>query len=187
MLKISAALRVQHQYNNLLDVDTICSLSDRPGAALLSQRRKPHPVWYLVQRCSFNGHEKGSSTPASLRWQSNSLIFTKSKAAHFKEAGLVENHTQSEQQRKRRGNSLTALTFLLRSGRFNRKLRWMDDVFRVCLGLVFSYLQHAEQSVPLSALSLARDGIRVVKRMMGKLFPATLHLGLLLMGHVLFM
>lgn len=73
----------------------------------------------------------------------------------------MENHTQSQQQRKGRGTSLITPTFLLCSGRFKRNLRWMDDVrdgvqglFRVWL----SYLQPAEQSVPSSAPSPAQDG-----------------------------
>lgn len=85
--------------------------------------------------------------PASLRWESNSLIFAKSKAAHFKEAGLLENHTQSQQQRKGRGNSLITPAFLLASGRFNRNLGWMDDVRAGVQGLFRVWLSYLQRPI----------------------------------------
>lgn len=177
--------------NNLWDVDTVCRHSDTPGDALILPAEKTASCLISAQKvCFSSGHEKGVCVPASFKWESNSLIFPKPKAAHFKVVGSAENHTTSQQQNKRRGN--LSPSFLLGSdcsGSFSRKTGQKDGGragtgMRDCSGC--GSVISADQSVSLSAGCWSYSGPgqhpcgKQVIGIMGKLLSAFLHCGFII-------
>lgn len=179
MLKIGELLRAQPAECRA-DIITFYMWTRRAGTLTFLEMHFS-PSWeYHIQCDVWSKGILSIWVQAPLKWESNALISAKSKAAHFKASGSVGSHTKSQQQR---GSSLPTPAFLLCrdcSGSFSRNLRWTGgDGVQV----VSRTSRHRLGAAP----SHAQVSIRVVKWIMGKRFPASLHLGLLLIGHVLFM